>query len=440
MNPFKTLKQLVWRPDSQVKELLTGSLTAFILKVSATILVLGMNAYLTRQLGAEQTGIFFLALTLISIATITSRLGMDDAMVRTIASRAGKHKWAEVAGVFQQGLRLVFTGTIIFIGLIWILAAPLAEKVFHKPDLAPVLQTLKFMILPVAFIMLIGESFRGLKKIAQAITIQQLIHPLFIIGSLILFGGLSTLSDFSHLFVFSTSLTAIIAFAFWNLNNRHIRYKEQTMKMTELLKICRPLLLITIMNLVLLWTGTIIVGIYSNSADVGIYNIATRIARLTNFMLISINTIAAPKFAELYYENQQETLKNTAINVTRLMILVTLPLLMVFMFFPTNIMAVFGEQFASGGHILRILAIGQFINVFSGSVSFLLIMSSNEKLLRNNIVFVAVFNVVISLLLVPRYGMTGAAIASSLSMLIQNIVSLILIRMKLKFWNIPFTR
>ena len=72
----------------------------------------------------------------------------------------------------------------------------------------------------------------------------------------------------------------------------------------------------------------------------------------------------------------------------------------------------------------------------TGSVGYLLIMSGQEKLLRNNIIFVAILNTILNIFLIPKYGIYGAVISSSGSLIIQNIISLFIVRVKLNFWTI----
>ena len=100
-------------------------------------------------------------------------------------------------------------------------------------------------------------------------------------------------------------------------------------------------------------------------------------------------------------------------------------------------MGIFGNSFKSGAFILVILALGQFINVITGSVGYLLMMSGNERLLRNNIIFIAVLNLTLNLLLIPKYGILGAAISTSVSLALQNIISMVIVKYRLGIWTFP---
>ncbi len=84
------------------------------------------------------------------------------------------------------------------------------------------------------------------------------------------------------------------------------------------------------------------------------------------------------------------------------------------------------------------LAIGQFVNVATGSVGYLLMMSGNEKLMRNNVAFVAVMSVVLNALFVPIYGPFGAVIATAVCLASQNLIAAYMVRSRLgintMFW------
>jgi O-antigen/teichoic acid export membrane protein len=190
------------------------------------------------------------------------------------------------------------------------------------------------------------------------------------------------------------------------------------------------------LNMIITWSSTIFLGVFSENTDVGIFNVAVRTANLMNFLLVSVNAIAAPRFAELYHSRNFKLLKLTAQDTTKLMFWLSLPVFVLVMLFSSEIMGLFGSQFRSGGTILTILIISQFINVSTGSVGYLLIMSGQEKLLRNNIIFVAILNTILNIFLIPKYGIYGAVISSSGSLIIQNIISLFIVRVKLNFWTI----
>ena len=114
------------------------------------------------------------------------------------------------------------------------------------------------------------------------------------------------------------------------------------------------------------------------------------------------------------------------------MLLAVTPVTLVLLAAPGFILQLFDAQFAEGAWLLRILALGQLVNVATGSVGYLLMMTGHEKLMRNNIAVWAVVNLAGNLVLVPRYGTVGAAVSTAFCLAFMNIVSYVLVRQKLK--------
>jgi O-antigen/teichoic acid export membrane protein len=178
-----------------------------------------------------------------------------------------------------------------------------------------------------------------------------------------------------------------------------------------------------ILNLTVTWSSQIMLGVWANNADVAVYNVAQRTAMLTTFVLIAVNSIAAPKFAAMYRAGQHDALRRTAINSSRLMVLFAVLPLTFLLTFSEPILSIFGTEFTSGSVPLRILAIGQFINVATGSVGYLLAMTGHEKLLRNNVAIAAATTLVLGGGLIPTLGILGGALATASGVALQNLLS-----------------
>ena len=128
------------------------------------------------------------------------------------------------------------------------------------------------------------------------------------------------------------------------------------------------------------WIDSFMIGIMSDDiSDLGIYNIAVRISTIGTMILFSINSIAAPKFSELYVNNKLEELKSVISNATKLIFLFTIPILIILVLIPGFLLGLFGQDFSNGYVALRILCIGQFFNAFCGSVGYIMQLTGNEK-------------------------------------------------------------
>ena len=167
--------------------------------------------------------------------------------------------------------------------------------------------------------------------------------------------------------------------------------------------------------------------------QLAILAVARRTAILTSFILMAVNLVVAPKFAALYKQGKTNELESIALQATRLMVLFALPIVGFMLLFPEWLMWLFGEEYKAGANLLRILAVGQFINVMTGSVGFLLSMSGHERDLRNVVFICGPMAIILALILTPLYGVTGAAVATAIALASQNLLAVGMVKRRLGF-------
>ena len=175
------------------------------------------------------------------------------------------------------------------------------------------------------------------------------------------------------------------------------------------------------------WLPTLMLGVFGTAQEVGIFAIANRTAILTSFILLAINSVSAPKFAAHYKKGEMELLSKTASHTTQILLIVASPILLIFLVFPDWILQLFGEEFIEGKWALRIMAMGQFFSVITGSVGYLLMMTGKERLFLKSLTFSASFALILNATLIPMYGLTGAALATALGLVFQVILTSILV-------------
>ena len=94
-------------------------------------------------------------------------------------------------------------------------------------------------------------------------------------------------------------------------------------------------------------------------------------------------------------------------------------------------MGVFGEEFIIGKTALVLITIGQFVNAASGSVGNIMNMTGREKPLRNILVIASILSVLLNYLLIPMYGINGAAVANMVSVVFWNLTAVIYTKVKI---------
>ena len=118
------------------------------------------------------------------------------------------------------------------------------------------------------------------------------------------------------------------------------------------------------------------------------------------------------------------------------MIAIVLPVVAVMIVFPEFVMGLFGKGFEQGALLLTIMAIGQFINVATGSVGYLLNMSGHEKDFRRVTFFAGPLTIILALAFTHYWGALGAASATAIGLSVQNLLALAMVKKRLGFWPI----
>src|SRR4029077_4879143 len=124
--------------------------------------------------------------------------------------------------------------------------------------------------------------------------------------------------------------------------------------------------------------------------------------------------------AELYARGQIELLGRIYQTLTKWILGITLPLGAGMIIFAPALMRIFGHDFEIGWPILVIGTLGQLVNCGVGSVGYLLLMSGNQRRLIRVQAVMAVVMVVLNLLLIPRWGIVGAAVGASATNVVTN--------------------
>ena len=172
-------------------------------------------------------------------------------------------------------------------------------------------------------------------------------------------------------------------------------------------------------------------GIFRSEAEVGYYSIAVNLATLTAFVLQAINTIAAPRFSELFHTSKLDELFHVAKKSSKLIFWTTAPILFVLLACGKIILPLlYGQEFMKAYVAMVFLIIGQFVNAISGSTGFFMNMTGQERKLKNIMYLAAAINIILNLLLIPRYGIEGAAVGGMFSLSFLNIYALVYIKLK----------
>jgi len=420
-------------------EVLRGAGLAFLLRGVGAGLAFLLNVVIGRMLGAEGAGLYFLALSVVSIGAVITKLGLDNTLLRFVASGASTGDWNRVTGVFRLGTRLA-GGASLTGGVAVFAAAPLmARHIFGEPALSGPLRAISLGIFTFAMMMLLAECLKGLKRIRNSMLVSGVLYPVI---ALALIWPLVTLfgpTGAALAYVLGTGGAAAIGWWMWRANTRAHAAPKPAFDRATLWQSARPLWAMEIINRAILpWAPLFLLGIWGTPADAGVFGAATRVSMLVTFFLVAVNTVIAPKFAELHATGEIAMIGRLARRFALMITLAASPLFLVLIFAGDWVMGLFGPDFVRGGTALAILALGQAVNTMTGSVGYLLMMTGHERDIRNASIVAFILMAGCAVLLIPGYGLIGAAIASAVAIAYTNIWASFVVFRELKIIVIPF--
>jgi len=425
-------------------ELLKGSSTTFVLQVLGISCSYVFNLLLARMYGASVMGIFSLVATVGSVFMLFGLAGTETASVRFVAESISRGNPGGARHVYARIFLLVVALSLLAGIMLFFLSPYLAQAVFTKPQLIIPLQVTALTV-PLACVVSLNSAFlRGLKRIRDSVAFQNLFVPAACALFLVAFSYLAARTYMTPIYarLVSFAVAAVCSSIVWRRRASNLgRERAGThISFGEVLRVSLPMFFGSAMVFIMNWTDILMLGIFVTEQGVGIYKVALKMALLVSFNLLAVNSIAAPKFAELFYGGNEARLQHMAQFSTKLLFMTALPICGGLIAFAGPVMRIFGAEFASGGNVLIILCATQFGYAIAGSTGALLNMTGHQNVYRDIICSAALLNVVLNWILIQRYQVLGAAMATALSAILLNLAASIAIRKIFGYWllYVPF--
>lgn len=425
--------------DKNFNELLKGSSVSLIVKVLGMVFGYGAMLFVTNFYGADEWGLYALCITFLSISVLLPKFGFDNSLVRIITELKIFNNKDEIVSVLYKSFTIAVFVSFLIIISINLFSDFIVNDILNKRELTPYIKLISFAILPMVILTIVSATFQALKKPLLYVLFQTtLINIVFFIFLVIShFQRIKIMVFELYFFAICTSFFIALTFLIITLKNKKKTkpLKKITFNYKKIINISTPMLLSNSFALFMGWSDIIMLSFFQSTTEIGIYDSALKLSALSGISLMAVNAIATPKFVEFYSKNNLEGLKDTVQKSTKLIFFTATPLLFILVFFSKQILSFMGEEFIVGSLALIYLCISRFINAVSGSVGYIMQMTDQQKVYQNIILQAFVINVILNLILIPKFSYNGAAIASSIAMIYWNVVLVIIIKRKLGFWT-----
>lgn len=396
----------------------------------------GIAILISQLYGAEEYGKYSLMVTFSLFAVMLFSLGIPTAIVKLTSKPSFYIKNKPANNYLKKSFFVIIISGISGSLLIYSLKSFFAITIFNDSSL----QTY-FLYLSIFFTLLvlhgfINEYFRGSLQFLKY-GLFTYILPSFILILILLYLQFSGNQDPKLTFLSYLIGFALIAI----LGLRYFPWKsaiKQNYPLKNLFQLSFPMLFSAAFIFISNWTDIIMLGILAPKADLGIYNAAYKIASFTVIIISVVNIVIGPQIAKLYETKDFSGLKTKVQQATQLISILTIPLIIIIILFRKPLLSMFGNDFLNGELTLIILSLGMLFNALSGSVSLILNMTNKQIALRNFTIISAISNVLLNYFLIKIYGIIGAAIATTLTTILLNILAMISIKRSFNFYPFSF--
>ena len=421
--------------SSQLKQRLLQKATGtFGLRVAATALGFITSILLARLLGVVQFGIYTYAFAWVRFLNFPATFGLDNLLVREIAVCQTHSRWRLARGLLEwtNKIVLLLSGSIATIAI----AIAIGLDLYSDPQMlwSFVLAMLMLPIMTLRNLRL--ATMRGLHHIVIGLVPEYIVAPLLIViltaGAYFVLGENLTAAWAMGMRLAATIITLGIGIGILN-RVLPIAVKEATPEYQKpgWIRSALPLAFLGATFVINTQADILMLGAIRGSEAVGLYIPVSRGAQLINFVTVAANTVLAPTIASLYSTGNSEKLQQVIVRGTRIVFWVATILALGLVIFGRWYLLLFGAEFTAGYYALSILCLGQLVNAATCAVSYLLVMTKYERFTAFSDGGGAFLNVGLNALLIPRWGIEGAAVATSISLIIVNIVNAFFVRQKL---------
>ena len=411
------------------KLLAKGAIGALLVQGVGALLVLLADVFLARLLGVSQFGLYSEVMAWMFMFVLFGTLGFNHALLRYVPTYIAHHAWADLRGILKRSSTWTALASLAMVIVIM-----LSLGVFRSSDAIFVAVAIALVGLP--FQVLAGlrqATLRGLHQTVRALTPELIIRPaalLMLLGVVAAFWE----SFGAAQAIFLNLVAVLLAFMVGVVWQRRylpgeVAGAEAVYHDREWFAVAWPLLvLVCLQALESSRTDIMLLGLLVNEKAAGIYAAANRLAEIILMIIASANAVAASLMARLHATGERQELQQLVSMATAGVLLAALPISVLLVIFGHDILRLFGTEFVSGYLPLTILLAAQLVVAMAGSVMLLLTLTGHQSEAAIHMAWGVVLKLILSLVLIPNYGMMGAAVATFCGALLWNIRMLQLVR------------
>jgi O-antigen/teichoic acid export membrane protein len=394
-----------------------------------------VKIYLIDIVGLEAWGKYVIAQTFASFSETILSIGIPFVIIKFIPSfiEKNKDKASRIANVFLKYALILGSGYIV---LIYFFSNYINHYVYSDIDSLSWLLFVVCIRVPISMLLgVIISLYRSVLKIKEIVIYGTLVTvTVRAILTIIIFQFTADIAHFILIEVFTQIIVLSILLYLFNKNEFSLFVKSDAKEVTsdsKMVNYGKKIFYNSVVAFISAQALSFIISIKLPIEDVGAYNILLTLTGLTTFLLINLNKVFAPAISKLYHENKLSELNELYKKTTFIINVIAFPLVVIIAIFADEILGLYTAEMLNYKKFLFFMLAGGMVVLATGSSNTFMIMAGLERQNLNIQLIRAVFIIVLSLFLIPLYGMISVVVLYVISILFIHVLQLFYINKNL---------
>ena len=387
------------------------------LRVGGVLLLFGFTFFITNTYPARIVGQYDFVRSFLLVVGSLCLLGTDQSILYFSGKLRSSNSIFSLLDVYRKMLRIIFfVSCIIFLGVLAV-GERVLTPFFNDPQVFSLLLKASAILFFHSLTLLNTEVFRAINMNNVSEVLRNIIKYVPVIIAALVLPSMNLMERLPDCFLLGFILLGIgtTIMAFYYLRKMKNIGTAHTTSVKEIVITSYPIAVSSMAIFLLMAIDVMFLKKYFGDEVVAYYGVVIKLMTILSVIVLTINVTISTKIAELYTSQDHSQLLKVVRNGGKMIFLLTSPAAVLLCLFPSTILNLFGEGYASAREALIIVVIGQWICSFFGIVPIYLNMTGKQHMLQYILVTAVVFNFILNSILIPQYGMKGAAVSFSLS-------------------------
>lgn len=413
-----------------------GSALLMLGRVLALFIGIATQVIMVRTLSKADFGAFEYAITLAGSARVLLSLGQGRLLSRFMATYDEEQDYPRMFGAMFLAVGTIAATSVPLIAAMWLFPDTLIGSAVASDDAEKLILILIFLAPLEALDQVFVSLFAVFTKPSAIFFRKFLLAPglrFVVVLVLALTDAGVTFLALGYLTAAAIGILLYVGLFVGALRERDLlkefRPRQVILPFRAVFEFSFPLITGELSLLSMKLGSVVILGLYQDVVEVANYRVVFGPARLNTAITASFATLFLPVIARLFSRGDMDGMRRSYWHTAAFVAVFTFPIFALTgpLARPTTV-TLFGERYAESAAVLAILALGYYVNVVLGFNTYALQVCGRIRWLVGVNVFIAVLNIVVSILLAPEFGAVGVAVANCSALVAQNVLNQLALR------------